>query len=199
MTKYILNSGAVARYPEKNKKFILESFKTAPSNPKVLMVFFAQPRELWEAKYPKFTTAISDILGDKYSPTYTLSMPDEFESQVELADVVMIFGGDDELLQHRLEGKDLRGLFKNKIVSVNSAGSNVLSTCYWTCDWREVQKGFGVLPIKFLSHYKSDFGDDDTMRGPIDWVQAYDDLKCYGDKSMKIYALEEADFVVIDA
>lgn len=48
----------------------------------------------------------------------------------------------------------------------------------------------GVLPIKFLAHFKSHYGDIDS-RGPIDWDKAYRDLENYGDKSLPIFALEE--------
>jgi hypothetical protein len=58
--------------------------------------------------------------------------------------------------------------------------------------------GLGILPIKFIPHYKSEtYGNDDT-RGPIDWEKAYEDLADYGDKSLPIQALEEGDFVVLE-
>lgn len=57
--------------------------------------------------------------------------------------------------------------------------------------------GLGILPIKFLAHYKSDFGASDP-RGPIDWEKAYDELSKYGDTSLPIHALEEGYFVIIN-
>jgi len=54
--------------------------------------------------------------------------------------------------------------------------------------------GFGILPIKFLPHFKSSFGHDDP-RGPIDWDKAYEELKNYKE-DLPIYALEEGEFKV---
>jgi hypothetical protein len=83
------------------------------------------------------------------------------------------------------------------VVIGSSAGSNALVKCFWTCDWRQVKEGLGILPIKFIPHYKSAYGEGDP-RGPIDWIQAYNELAEYGDQSLPIHALEEGDFIIID-
>ena len=90
---------------------------------------------------------------------------------------------------------DTTKLFKDKVVATNSASSDMLATHYWTCDWRQCGDGFGILPIKFIPHYKSDFGDDDP-RGPIDWDRAYKELRSYKDKGLPIVALEEGEYKV---
>lgn len=72
-----------------------------------------------------------------------------------------------------------------------------LAMHYWTCDWRECQDGLGILPIKFIPHYKSSFGADDP-RGPIDWQKAYDQLKAYGGPDLPIVALKEGEYKVFE-
>ena len=57
--------------------------------------------------------------------------------------------------------------------------------------------GLGILPIKFLAHFKSDFGGDDP-RGPIDWDNSYEELKAYQDKDLPIYALKEGEYKVFE-
>ena len=85
---------------------------------------------------------------------------------------------------------DISAIFEGKVVATNSASSDMLSVAFWTCDWREVHEGFSILPIKFIPHYQSNFGDDDP-RGPIDWQKAYDQLANYGDANLPILALRE--------
>jgi hypothetical protein len=88
-------------------------------------------------------------------------------------------------------------IWKDRTIGTNSASSSILATSYWTCDWRQCFDGFGVLPIKFIPHFNSEFGSDDP-RGPIDWQAAKDELAEYGDKSLPIYALERAEYVVFN-
>ena len=57
--------------------------------------------------------------------------------------------------------------------------------------------GLGILPIKFLAHYKSEYGADDP-RGPINWESALEELKNYGDTSLPVHALKEGGYVVIE-
>ena len=57
--------------------------------------------------------------------------------------------------------------------------------------------GLGILPIKFIPHYKSNWGSDDP-RGSIDWEAALRELEEYGDASLPIHALEEGEYIVIE-
>ena len=74
----------------------------------------------------------------------------------------------------------------------------MLADSYYTCDWRSCRKGFALLPIKFIAHYQSAFGDGDPIRGPIDWQKAYDELRAYGDTTLPIHALKEGEFIVME-
>ena len=53
------------------------------------------------------------------------------------------------------------------------------------------------LPIKFIAHYKSDYGADDP-RGAIDWEKGYNNLKNFGNKTLPIHALKEGEYVIIE-
>jgi hypothetical protein len=130
-------------------------------------------------------------------PKFTLAMPDEFANQCGDADVIYFHGGDDHLLKYWLGQFELEMLFKDKVVVTNSASSDIVTTHYWTSDWRRCGDGFGILPIKFIPHFQSTAGDDDP-RGPIDWDKAIKELSEYGDKSLKIYALKEGEFEVFE-
>jgi hypothetical protein len=58
-------------------------------------------------------------------------------------------------------------------------------------------EGLGILPVKFIPHYKSTTYTKGDPRGPIDWSKAYQDLSDFGDKTLPIYALEEGEYVVL--
>jgi len=198
MTKYVLNSGGVKRFPDLKRKFHLELIKNLGNNPRILICTFAQPREDWEGKFQGYCDAIAEDLAQGTTPTFDLAMPDDFVDQCKKADIIYFNGGDDHLLQYWMKQYDLPELFKDKVVATNSASSDMLSAHYWTCDWRQCADGLAVLPIKFIPHYQSSFGQDDP-RGPIDWEKAYDELAAYGDTTLPIRALEEGNFIVLEA
>ena len=195
MTKYVLNSGGIKHQPELKKKFHQELVKGLGKNPKFLLCNFAQGREYWEVKFQGYSDAIAKDMSEDVKPSFELAMPVTFEEQCKRADVIYFHGGDDHLLQYWMKRYDLGKLFKDKVVGTNSASSDMLATHHWTCDWRSCADGLGILPIKFIPHYQSGFGDADP-RGPIDWQKAYDDLAKYGDMSLPIHALKEGEFIV---
>lgn len=195
MTKYVLNSGGIKNQPELKKQFHRELVKTLGDAPKFLLCNFAQGREYWETKFPEYSSSIAEDLPKEVTPHFTLAMPDTFAKQCREVDVIYFHGGDDYLLKYWMGQFSIPELFKSKVVATNSASSNMLSTHYWTCDWRQCGDGFGILPIKFIPHFQSDFGSDDP-RGPIDWDKARKELTEYGDKSLQIYALKEGEFKV---
>jgi len=203
MTKYILQSGNVKDYPERMKIYNEEVFRDFLSGGKnnfieggvkVLHCFFSLPRERWELKYQDYSNNLTSNIDLKLKTK--MAMPGIFVEQCQWADAIIIIGGDDEILQYRMEKFDTPRVWKGKVVVGASAGANYLVDSFWTCDWRKAMDGKGVIPVKFIAHYKSYFGDKDH-RGPIDWESAYEELKNYGDKNLPIHALEEGDFVVI--
>lgn len=197
MTKYVLNSGGIGGFPELKRKFHLELVKGLGKRPKFLICSFAQPREDWEARFQGYSDSIAEDMLESVRPIFELAMPDSFAEQCKKADIIYFNGGDDHLLQYWMKQYDIAELFKGKVVATNSASSNMLSTQYWTCDWRECGDGLAILPIKFIPHYRSDFGSGDS-RGPIDWEKAYGDLATYGDITLPIHALQEGDFIVFE-
>lgn len=197
MTKYIVNSGGSRNNLEGAKKSIEETLKGLGNNPNVLFCFFAQKREDWEAGFKEKTKGFKEMAPKGVEPIFDLAFPDRFEDQVKKSDAIVISGGDDHLVQYWLRQFDLPRIWDEKVVSVSSASSNALAKNFWTCDWRQCMDGLGVLPIKFIPHYKSDYGIDDP-RGPVDWESGYKELEKYGDKNLPIHALKEGEFIVIE-
>lgn len=198
MTKYVLNSGGIKNQPELKKQFHQEIVKDLKTTPHFLLCNFAQGREYWEAKFESYSKSIAEDLPEDVTPTFELAMPDKFIEQCKQADVIYLHGGDDNLLKYWMSQFNIEDIFKHKVVATNSASSNMLATHYWTCDWRTCSDGFGILPIKFIPHYQSDFGANDP-RGPIDWQKAYETLANYGESSLPILALKEGEFKILES
>jgi peptidase E len=197
MTKYILNSGGLKNNPEKAAKFNQEIVKGLGSAPHILFCYFATARESWEERFKEHAKRFLESMESGINPKLELAFPDKFIEQLKNNDAVILHGGDDTLLMHWLKQYDLPKAWTEKVVAGSSAGSDVLAKYFWTCDWRKNMDGLGILPLKFIPHYKSSYGQDDP-RGPIDWEVAYSELSNYKDKSLPIHALEEGDFIVIE-
>lgn len=198
MTKYVLNSGNTSQYPNKQKAFFAEILKGLGTRPKILIVLFSRPREYWEETFKKYESATKNAVSDGIEAVFEMAMPDTFARQVENNDVVYVLGGDDYLLRFWFDKYDLPAIWEGKVIAGSSAGSSILVRHFWTCDWRENMDGLGILPIKFIPHYNSNYGTDDPCRGSTNWEQAKDELKHYGDENIPIYAVEEGDFIVFE-
>jgi hypothetical protein len=197
MTKYVIQSGGISNQPELKKQFHRELVRGLGGAPKFLLCNFAQGREYWESKFQKYADSIREDMPDGIAPTFTLAMPDEFVGQCRDADVIYFHGGDDHLVQYWMRKFNMPTLFEDKVVATNSASSNMLVKHYWTCDWRACGDGFGIVPIRFIPHYDSAFGDDDP-RGPIDWQAAKTELEAYGDTQLPMYALKEGEYAIFE-
>ncbi len=197
MTKYILNSGGIGNSQDKGAKFFNEMLKGLSLSPKILICAFAQPREDWEEKFAEDVDYFNSIFNKDVRPILDLAFPDSFEKQVGESDAIYIHGGDDHLIQYWLKKFDLPKIWEGRVVATNSASSHALSQSFWTCDWRRCMEGLGILPIKFLAHFKSQYGSQDP-RGSIDWDAAHSLLQKYGDNTLPIYALEEGEYKVIE-
>lgn len=197
MTKYILHAGGITNSADKGAAFFNEAIKGLGNNPRVLFCFFAQKREDWEENFKKYKIGFVKNINSEIKPSFVLAIPNTFEEQIKDCDTIMIMGGDDTLLQHWLKKFDLPKIWENKVIAGSSAGSDALSSSFWACDWRECMDGLGIVPVKFIPHFKSEYGSDDP-RGPINWDKAYEELKNYGDKTLPIHALEEGGFIVFE-
>jgi hypothetical protein len=196
MIKYVLNSGGIKNQPKLKKQFHQELVKGIGNAPKFLLCNFAQGREYWDVKFAGYSNSIAEDMLDGVKPAFELAMPDIFVEQCKRADVIYFHGGDSHLLHYWMEQYELPAIFEGKVVATNSASSDMLAKSFWTCDWRACADGLGILPIKFIPHYQSDFAAGDP-RGPIDWQKAYDDLAAYGDTSLPIHALKEGEYIVV--
>lgn len=197
MTKYVLNSGGMKNNPDGAKRFFAELVKGLGNQPKILLCFFAQPREIWEAKFPEYVEAFNGLMPKGVNPIYEIALPRKFKDQVAKTDIVYCHGGDDNLAKYWLEKVGVPEVWDGKVIGTNSATTHALSTSFWTCDSRTLDNGLGVLPIKTIAHFGSAYVNDDP-RGAIDWQKVKNDLDKYGNTNLPVYALPEGEFVVVE-
>jgi hypothetical protein len=185
------------RAGDQGRSFFAEIVKDLGTHPKLLFCFFASPRAEWGERFPAYSEGFRALLPEGIEPTFELATHEDFAEQMKTCDALYMHGGQNNLIESALSWYDMPALWEGKVVATNSASAMALAVHSWTCDERKCIDGFGVLPIKFIAHYQSDYGSDDP-RGPIDWQKAYDDLAAYGDTTLPIHALKEGEYVVIE-
>jgi hypothetical protein len=196
MTKYIMQSGGLKSQPDSAKKYFAELLKGLGNKPKLLWCFFATLPDDCNERFKKYPKLFESYMPKGISPIHINATIENFEKEVSEVDAIYLHGGETKPLYDILKKYDLTKLFDNKSIGTNSASSMVLSKYAWSCNKRAPEEGLGIFPIKFLAHFKSDYGSDDP-RGPIDWGKAYDDMLNYGDASLPIHALKEGEFLIM--
>lgn len=197
MTKYVINSGSLKKYPDRAEAYFSELFKGTHSNPRLLRCFFATLPNPVEDKFKQYLDHFSLSLPRDKTIIHECGQVDTFREQAERADVVYLHGGSVAPLMETIGRFEFEDLFKDTVVGTNSASTVLLSAHGWSCDSCKSTDGLGVWPAKVIVHYMSDYGANDP-RGPIDWTEAKKELEAYGDTSLPVYALEEGDFVVFE-
>ena len=153
---------------------------------------FARPREVWVEFLEKEKAAFARHVPDKHCEL-SLADPSQFAEQVRAADTIYIVGGYTHTLVEIL--KHLRGWtneLDGKTLAGSSAGADAIATYHYNLDLQSLGSGLGLLPIKMIPHWRSNYGD-----GKIDWDKAYAELKAYGE-DRPIHTLAEGQFEVFE-
>ncbi|MBI4121784.1 MAG: Type 1 glutamine amidotransferase-like domain-containing protein [Parcubacteria group bacterium] len=190
-TKYILVGGYPHKAPDGGKGFAEELVKGFDEPVKILDCLFARPRENWEKAFAQDQEFFAKQLPGKQLE-FAMALPEQFREQVRLANVIYIRGGVSEALflqlqkpsegwQHELSGKTLAG---------SSAGADVISKYYYGLDDLQIAEGLGLLPVKVIPHYGSDYNAPH-----IDWTKAEAELAAYKEP-LPLIKLAEGQFEV---
>src|SRR5690348_2053535 len=153
-TRYILSGGQDWKAADGGRALVEAMLGRAPSPAKVLVCYFARPREDWERKFVDETERYEALAGDRLR--LTMAYPDVFEQQLAESDVLLIKGGDEALLDYYLSSFDnLAQKFAGKTIVGSSAGADYLADSFWTPDWRTVGKGIGLVRVSVIPHFGS--------------------------------------------
>ena len=187
MTKYILHGGYTRIKNESNKMFFKEILSSFNKSVKILFIFFARPEKDWEMREKReknhLKTARPDLqLNFKVANKDAATL----EKQILESDVIYIIGGENKPLINKLKNiKDLKDLFKDKVIVGSSAGAYALSTYYYSHEAKGIFDGLGILPIKTLAHYSPLLENN------------LEELKAYKEK-LDTYAIEETKHIVLE-
>lgn len=195
MTKYIIVGGYVHKASDGGKAFCEELVKGIDEKPiKILECMFARNLEDWESSLEKDREFFNKFISD-----FELELADleNFTEQVKNSDVIYLRGGHTrkimELLTKNLDWvKELDG----KVLAGTSAGADAIAKYYVVLSTKRVGEGLGLLPVKFIPHWDSDYSDEEAQN--INWQEELDKLKVYKEE-LPIYTLREGEFKVFNA
>lgn len=191
MIKYILVGGYLHKAEDGGRAFCIELVKDFNLDRpiKILDCMFARPVESWREKFKE-----DKIFFAKYINNFelTLARVEKFFEQAKSSDVIFFRGGTTQTLIDELSkcgnwAKELDG----KTVAGTSAGMDLISKYAYDLDELKLTDNLGLLPIKTIPHWKSDYNSPN-----IDWDEALESLKNYKE-DLPIYTLKEGEFAVI--
>lgn len=191
MTKFILLGGYPQKAEDGGKAFYEELVKGFDEPVKVLHCMFARPEDAWQKTFDEDQIILAQNLPNK-KLTLKMASPSEFLEQVAWADVIYFRGGiTKKLLGELQKQKGWENLIEDRTIAGTSAGANILAKYYCALDNPGVEEGLGLLPVKVIVHYRSDYNAPN-----IDWGKSYQLLEEAGEK-LPIMALGEGQFEVI--
>lgn len=190
MTKFILMGGYISRASDGGKAFCEELIEGFDQPVRILDCMFARPKDSWAVAFEEDKLFFAKNLRMKI--LVTLADPAAFTEQVHNADAVYLRGGSTESLLGMLAAapgwdKELIG----KTLAGSSAGAMAIVASSYSLDALKCRDGLGLLPIKVIPHWKSDYNTPN-----VDWDKALDDMKAYGDQTAEVLTIGEGEFVV---
>ncbi|MEK7194275.1 MAG: Type 1 glutamine amidotransferase-like domain-containing protein [Patescibacteria group bacterium] len=158
-TKFVLHRGF-----NKEKEFIQDGFfqeilKDTPRNVKILLVYFAELKEYLQLRIKQCKRQFNNNKGLK-NLEFKMASEENFLGGCAWADVIFLSGGRTvNLIESLKKFKNLREIFKDKIIAGDSAGVNVLGRFFYSKKTKEISEGLKILPFKIIVHYTDDMGN----------------------------------------
>lgn len=192
MTKYILVGGYNSKAEDGGKTFAEELITGFVEPVKILICLFARPADAWSEKFTKEKNFFAHNVPHQHLEI-KLAQINTFIDQVKWADCIYFHGGRTRILIDALQRADgWKNELKGKTIAGSSAGAHMLARFSYSPEDLTVNKGLGILNVKVLTHYKSDFNAPN-----VDWDKAYRELDDYGEK-LRLIALQEGEFTVVE-
>lgn len=192
MTKFILVGGYVQKAPDGGRAFCEELVKDFSEPIKILDCVFARLPTVWGETFAKDKDFLKTQLPGK-KIELKLAEFDMFVDQINWADVVYFRGGSsEELVKSLQQCSGWEKNIQNKTVAGTSAGADALSKYYYGLDNLEVRDGLGLVPVKMIPHFRSDYHGWE-----FDWDKAEAELKAYKE-DLPLVALREGEFRVFE-
>lgn len=189
MTKFVLHGGR-----DKNHKLKTDYFEICRiliqgfNKPKILLVYFAKARELWEEKFSEDQTSFSkDVIGRECALEIASTDLKLFEEQIKNCDIIYVPGGSTLPLIESIRPLNNFGqLISGKVYFGSSAGAYLVSKYYYSVDRQRIEEGLGILPIKCFAHW------DESQQ------KSLDELKNFSEE-LPVILLREGEYKIINS
>ena len=158
-TKFILHGGFNPKATiQEDDSFFNEILKDTPSNPKLLLVYFAKEVDRIQKNMNEDIVQFTKNSNGR-NISFELAEEEKFLEQIPSADVIYLHGGSTKkILETIVKFSNLDELFKGKIVAADSAGVNAISKyCY--SQRGGILRGVGIIPYKIICHYTEELKD----------------------------------------
>lgn len=194
MIKYILVGGYVHKAQDGGRAFCNELVRNIDKKPvRILDCMFARKLDSWQESIER-----DKIFFSKFIKNFELKLadPDNFTKQVKNSDIIYLRGGYTSPLLESLK-KDISWVkeLDGKVLAGTSAGADAIAKYYCVLKTHRVGDGLGLLPIKFIPHWKSDYSGDEVR--DIDWDSELKKLKEYKE-NLLIYTLAEGEYKIFE-
>jgi peptidase E len=195
-SKFILTGGFSEKALDGGMGYCLEATKGIKGSINILECTFSLPIDKWENVVEKDKILFSKWVPDR-EIVFSIASPDEFIDQISNTDILILRGGSTQLLLEVLKKVDgFRKSLINKVVVGQSAGAYVLAKKFLQVSYSgkiSLGDGLGILPIKVVAHYRSDFYPK-KFGEKFSWEKV-DCLLSQDDDSLEIVKLKEGEFL----
>lgn len=196
MTKYILIGGGIHSAKDKGKLFCEEILSNFNKNKtiKILNCLFARNKEDWSLKFKS-----DKEFYDKNLNNFEIEFADPkiFIEQIKKSDVVFFQGGNPHLLMSNLcSTGDWIKACQGKTLIGTSAGADIFVKYYGVGKTSNIGEGLGILPIKFIPHWKS-AEYEKKYDTEVDWENLLEKLKSYKE-DLPLITVQEGEFIVFN-
>jgi hypothetical protein len=194
MTKFILSGGYYYKAPDQGNSFCEAIIKDLPPGSiKILDCIFGRPVE---ARSKRFLDDQLFFSHHVPSAQLQLALESDFVEQITESDVVFFQGGRPEDIMNILNTlPGWKEALRDKTVVGSSGGASMLTQYFGvgksTSGSPRLGEGLGLLPIKFIPHWKSDHAVDFKA----DWEGLYEKLSRYKEH-LEIVMLADGEFKV---
>ena len=192
MTKYILLGGLIRKAEDGGKAFCEELTKDISHKPvRILNCLFARDEKDWESVHEENRKFLERNISDF---EVELALPEKFVEQMKNADIIFFQGGIPEKLISQLNTfSDWKKELEQKVVAASSSGADALCKYYASGKTQTIKEGLGILDIKFIPHWKSDYGEGLV----IEWDSLLTKLQAHRE-SLNVLTVRDTEFVVIE-
>jgi hypothetical protein len=192
MKKIILSGGYYHKAYDGGKSFCDAMVQDIHSRPiKVLDCLFGRSHDTWEQKIRDDEQFFSKNIENV---ELVIASPENFIEQIEHTDILFFQGSRPEDMMSILDTiPGWEKVLDNKVIVGSSGGASLLAKYFGvgksTSGQPRLGKGLGIVPIKFISHWKSDHG----IGFEADWEGLYHKISNH-QKDLEVIRLADGEF-----